>query len=172
MDNTKTFFKAKEFNNIKDIIYNSADIYADNIAFTIKNKNGDEISYKDITYKQFLDDVNSLGTALYSLNMNDKRVAIVGKNRYEWILAYYANLLGSIVSVPLDKDLQLEELENSLIRSNAKAIVFDNKLLDLVENIKKRGNTNLKEYICMEKIDNYKSIPELVEKRKRNIKKW
>lgn len=169
---TKTFFDAKEFNNIKEIIYNSAEVYANNIAFTIKNKKEDKVSYTDITYKEFLEDINSLGTAIYSLNMKNKRIAIIGKNRYEWLLSYYANLLGSIVSVPLDKDLQLEELENSLKRSKVEVIVFDSKLLDLIENIKARGNTNLKEYICMEKIDKYKSIPELVELRKNVSEKW
>ena len=80
-----------------------------------------------------LEEINKLGSALYKLGLKGKRVAIIGKNRYEWAVAHLANLLGGIVCVPLDKDLQYEELESSLIRSKADAIVFDEKL---VENMK------------------------------------
>ena len=171
---TKKIFDAKEFNNIKEVIYNSAKVYGDNVAFRIKNKvekETKEVSYTDITYKKLLEDVNSLGTALYSLNLKSKRVAVIGKNRYEWVVSHLANLLGSIISVPLDKDLQLEELENSLIRSKADAIVFDTKLLDLIKQIQERGKTNIKYYICMDKFAGYKSVPELIEKGKEIIEK-
>lgn len=160
----------KDFNNIKEIIYNSAKEFGDKTAFVIKNKLEGEITYTDISYNQLLDDINSFGTALYDLGLKNKRVAVIGKNRYEWVLAHLSNLLGSIVSVPLDKDLQLEELESSLVRSKADAIVFDNKLLDLIEKIKERGNTNIKEYIAMDKAENYKSVSELIEKGREIIK--
>ena len=157
-------FEADEFNNIKEIIYNSAKKFNEKTAFIIKNKNGKEVNYTNISYSKLLEDVNSYGTALYSLGLNSKRVAVIGKNRYEWIIAHLGNLLGSIVSIPLDKDLQLDELENSLIRSKADAIVFDPKLLKLIEQIKTNNKTSIQEFICMEKMDEYKSIPELIEK--------
>ena len=165
------YFKNKEFNNIKEIIYNSANVYEKNTAFVIKNKKDGKTNYIDVSYKQLLEDINCLGTAYYSLKLQKKRIAIIGKNRYEWALAHLANLLGGIVSIPLDKDLQLEELESSLIRSKADAIVFDNKLLDLIEQIKNRGNTQIKEYICMEKESYYKNIPELIDIGKALIEK-
>ena len=65
-----------EFNNIKEIIYNSAKIYKDNIAFTIKHQNEKEIEYQDVTYKELLDDINALGTAMYLKGAKNKRVAI------------------------------------------------------------------------------------------------
>ena len=164
------YLKAKEFNNIKEIIYNSAQKYNEKTAFIIKCKKSKEVNYINISYNKLLDDINALGTAFYSIGLKEKRIAIMGKNRYEWELAYLSNLLGSIVSVPLDKDLQLEELENSLIRSKSNAIVFDKNLLNIVEEIKNRDNTEVKEYICMEKIEGYKNVPELLEKGKEIIK--
>ena len=165
----KIIFKAKEFNNIKDIIYNSAVEFRDNIAFVIKNKVNDKTTYKDITYKAFLDDINYLGTGFYSIGLKDKRVAIMGKNRYEWVLAHYANLLGGIVSIPLDKDLQLEELETSLVRSKANAIVFDKKEEELIKQIKERNNTQITEYISMDGLDGYTNIYDILEKGKKEI---
>ncbi len=169
MKNMK-YLNAKEFNNVKEIIYHSAKAFSGNIAFVIKNKDNNKVSYTNITYKKLLEDINGMGTALYSMNLKGKRIAVIGKNRYEWVVAHLSNLLGSIVSIPLDKDLQLEELENSLIRSKADAIVFDNKLLELVEKIKSREKTNIKEFITMDKEKGYKSVPELIKNGKGLIK--
>lgn len=163
-------FKATEFNNMKEIIYNSAKKYNEKTAFIIKNKNGKEVNYTNISYTKLLEDINSYGTALYSLGLKGKKIAIIGKNRYEWIIAHLGNLLGSIVSVPLDKDLQLDELENSLIRSKADAVVFDPKLQKTIEQIKERNQTNIQEYICMEKKDEYESVQDLIEKGEKLIK--
>ena len=156
-------YDATESKNIKEIIYNSAKKFRDNVAFVIKNKQEGRTIYTNITYKGFLDDINAYGTAIYSMGYKGKRIAVIGKNRYEWAIAHLGNLLGSIISVPLDKDLQFEELETSLIRSKADAIVFDNKLTELIEEIKKNGKTQIKEYISMDKVEEYTNVPDLIE---------
>ena len=162
--------EATEFNNLKEIIYNSSKKYNEKTAFVIKNKIGKEVKYTNISYTKLLDNVNAFGTGLYSLGLKGKRVAVIGKNRYEWMVAQIGILLGSIVSVPLDKDLQLDELENSLIRSKADAIIFDPKLLKTLDQIKERSKTNIQEYICMDKKEGYKSVPELLQKGEELIK--
>ena len=161
------YFEATEFENIKDIIYNSAKKYKDNTAFILKHKKDEEIQYENITYKKLLEEVNSLGTKFFDLGYKDKRIAIVGRNRYEWVLSHLANLLGGIVSVPLDKELQIDELESSLKRSKADVVIFDEKYIENIEEIKKRNNTNLKEYICMTKLEGYKDIETLKEEGKK-----
>ena len=161
------YFEATEFENIKDIIYNSAKKYKDNTAFILKHKKDEQIQYENITYKKLLEEVNSLGTKFFDLGYKDKRIAIVGRNRYEWVISHLANLLGGIVSVPLDKELQIDELESSLKRSKADVVIFDEKYIENIEEIKKRNNTNLKEYICMTKKEGYKDIETLKEEGKR-----
>lgn len=163
MENKK-IFDVKEFNNIKEIIYNSAKVYSENIAFVIKHKEKKQVEYENITYRELLEDINKFGTALYNMGLKGKRVAIIGKNRYEWVVAHLANLLGGIVSIPLDKDLQYDEFENSLIRSKADAIVFDEKLEDKISEIKKNRKTNIEEFICMSEISGYKFFSELLKK--------
>lgn len=155
--------KIKEFKNIKEIIYNSAKKYADQIAFISKHQDGKNKTYENITYKAFLKQINSLGTKLYDMGLKSKRIAILGRNRYEWALAHITSLLGGIVSIPLDKDLQIDELENSLIRSKADAIYFDEKYIEKIEEIKKRNTTNIKKYICMSKMAGYDDIHTLKE---------
>ena len=166
----KALYEATDFKDVKEIIYNAAKKFNDRTAFVIKNKENEKISYTNISYTKFLEDINSLGTEFFSIGLKNKRVAVIGKNRYEWVLTHLTNLLGGIVFVPLDKDLPLEELESSLIRSKADAIVFDSKLLELLEKIKQNNKTNLKEYICMDKIDGYKDIHDLMKKGREKIK--
>lgn len=161
----------KMFNNIKELIYNSVEQYSNNIAFTTKIKSSEEIKYKETSYKELLEDVNCFGTALYDLGLEKSRVAVIGKNRYEWAVAHLANLLGGIVSVPLDKGLQLEELENSLIRSKVEAIVFDEKHKENIEKIKENGKTNIKYYISMSKLDGFENVSNLIKKGKELIEK-
>ena len=165
------YFNATEFKNIKEIIYNSAKVFSKNIAFIIKHKNGDKVTYENKTYKNLLEDINSFGTKLYDLGYKNKRIAVVGRNRYEWVVAHLSNLLGGIVSIPLDKELQVDELESCLERSKADVVVFDEKYIENIEEIKRRNNTNLKEYICMSKNENYKDFWSLLKDGKNLLKK-
>ena len=153
----------QEVKDIKELIYNSAKTYANNIAFIVKHQEGKNKTYENITYKMLLEQINALGTKLYSMGFKNKRIAILGRNRYEWALGHLTSLLGGIVSIPLDKDLQIDELESSLMRSKADAIYFDEKYIEKIEEIKNRNNTNVKEYICMSKLAGYKDINTLKE---------
>ena len=156
-----------KFENIKEIIYNSVKLYPENIAYTIKEKKEEnKVEYKNITYTQLLEDINALGTALYQKGLQGKRIAIIGKNQYHWAISHLACLLGGIVSVPLDKDLQINELEESLMRSKADGIIFDEKLTDKIQVIKENQKTNIHEYICMSNIDGFENIEQLLVKGK------
>lgn len=166
----KKFFEATEFNNIKEMLYNSVNKYSENIAFVLKHKNGEKLEYENITYKKLLEDVNALGTKFYNLGYKNKRIAIVGRNRYEWVITHLANMLGGMVSVPLDKELQVDELEGSLKRSKADVVVFDEKYIGNIEEIKRRENTSLQHYICMSKLEGYEDIPNLKEAGKQLLK--
>ena len=158
------YLKAEEFNTIKEVICDSVKKHEDKVAFVIKNKNNEKINK---TYNDLLEDINSFGTALYSIGMENKRIAVIGKNRYEWVVAHLSNLFGGIISIPLDKDLQFEELENSLIRSEADAIVFDSKLEEIISKIKEQNKTNIKEFISMDNIEGYTKFQDLLEKGKK-----
>lgn len=167
MNNNKSF---KKFRDIKQLIYNSAKLYPNNIAFTTKIKNtNNETEYINHTYTDLLNDINAFGTSLYKLGLKNKRVAVIGYNCYEWAVAHLSNLLGNIVSVPLDKGLQIGELENSLVRSEVEAIVFDHKLEEVMEEIIKNGKTKIKYYICTEKMPEYLYFYDLMADGKKEI---
>ena len=158
-----------KFTTIKELLYHSATVFSSNVAFTEKVKKDNNINYINHTYLELLDDINSFGTALYKLGLKNKRVAIIGHNCYKWAIAHLSNLLGGIVSVPLDKGLQTDELENSLIRSEASAIVFDAKLKDIIEEIKASNKTNIKHFICFDELPNFLCFNNLLSDGKKEI---
>ena len=149
----KILYKAERFDNIRDIISNSVKLYPNNVAFKIKHKNGKDVSYTNITYTDFQKDINEFGTGLAKLGFKDKRVAVIGKNCYEWGLTYFAVLNGLGVLVPLDKGLPEAEIEMSIKRSKAEVIVFEKTYENVIKDILNKETTNLKQAICMEKSD-------------------
>ena len=57
---SNNLYHAQEFNNIKEIIYNSVEQYSKNIAFVIKHTENKKVEYENITYKQLLEDINKI----------------------------------------------------------------------------------------------------------------
>ena len=145
-------YESKEYNNIREVLDNAFTNYPDNVAFKLKETNGKQVTYKEIKYKNFQNDINALGTALINLGLKDKRVAIISKNRYEWILSYVSILNGTGIAVPLDKGLPEEETESSLQRSYAEAVIFANDYMDTMKKFKASGATDVTKFICMDQI--------------------
>lgn len=94
--------------------------------------------------------VDSLGTALIELGLKDKRIAIIGPNRYEWEIAYLAVACGTGIVVPLDKSLPENELETLIARSEVEAIFYDEKYEEVLTNIKYSDKNKLKHMISMD----------------------
>ena len=162
MKSTEYFYDYPKFNNIKELMQNSIEKYPENVAFILKEKTGKDVKYKNITYYEFGEQINTLGAGLFALGMKNKRVAIIGKNRYEWALSYVAILMGNMTAVPLDKGLTDIEIRNSLMQSKADCIIFEEKYFDIINQLKGEGKVQLKELICMDKIDGVKSIEDVI----------
>ena len=119
-------YEVRPIHDLKDMITSSAAIYGDKAAFLLKKK--DNPDYVPVSYKQFKNDIDALGTSLINLGLKDKKVAIIGENRYEWCVAYLAVTGGTGIAVPLDKELPANEIENLIKRSEADAIIYSGSL--------------------------------------------
>ena len=162
----KQLYEATEFRDIRELLNNSIKKYPNNNAFTLKIQEEGKTKYRNITYKEFGEDINSLGTTFINqLNLKDKRIAVIGKNRYEWALTYLAVVNGVGTIVPLDKGLPTEEIEDSLVRTNAEAIVFEESNIENIKEIIANNKTNLKYFICMDNIkeESFYNLNELLE---------
>lgn len=127
--------------DLKNMLETSAELYSDNIAFLQKyNKNQ---PYTPIKYKQVLKDVNALGTSLIAKGLKGRKIAVIGENCYQWALSYLAAACGTGVVVPLDKELNAEELKQQIIRADVSCVLFDSKHEDTFRQIKASGETPL-----------------------------
>ena len=137
-----------KFENLKEMMTISSEKFGEETAFYRDGK-GLEDS-KKTTYKEFLYEINSLGTAMVEMGLKGKRIAVIGENRYEWELAYLAVATGTGIIVPLDKALPENEIESLIIRSEVEAIFYSKKYDECMAKIQKQGNTKLKYFISMD----------------------
>lgn len=151
------------YNSIKELISASAAQYKDDIAFRVKTKPGKAPEYKDYTYADFIENVNAVGASYYNRGFKGGRIAIIGRNQYYWVVAHLACLFGGIVSVPIDKELPIGEMEDSLVRAEADAVVFDVKNKEQIDQIRANGRTKIREFICMnDKSEDYICVEDLI----------
>lgn len=162
MDSKNKIYDVKEFKNIREIINNSIEKYPENKAFIIKNKDKNKEKYTNVTYREFGEQINALGSALINKGLKNKHIAVISPNRYEWALTYYAVLNGTGILVPLDKGLPDSEIESLLQRSHSNAVIFDKKYEEVMKQIKENKTTNVTEFICMDENDTFTSINELL----------
>ena len=117
---------------IKEMLEKSAEMYPNNIAFYEKKNN----EYYGITYKKLYNDVIAFSNSLYMQGLEDKNIAVIGKNSYEWAVAYLATMNGLGTVVPLDKELTKEELDKSLSRIEVGALVYSKDQANKVDDSK------------------------------------
>lgn len=141
-------YKVEKITDLKDMINKSVAKFSYRPAYVFKTEKKGE--FKEITYKQLKNDIDSLGTALINLGLEGKRVAVIGENRYEWGVTYLAVVNGTGTIVPLDKALPANEIESLIIRSGVEAIVYSNKYNGIMNDLKEKKNTDLKYFISMD----------------------
>ncbi len=136
------------YENLKDMLEKSGKLNGDKPAYIFKTKEAGK--FKEITHREFRNDINALGTKLIDLGLKDKRIAVISENRYEWGVVYLSVVAGTGIIVPLDKSLPDNEIESLIIRSGVEAIFYSNKYNDIMNKIKVEGNTKLKYFISMD----------------------
>lgn len=164
----KPIYQFTEFTDLKDMLKKSGEKYGNRPAYIFKTKEPGK--FREITHKEFRDEINALGTKLIDLGLKDKRIAVISENRYEWAVDYLAIATGTGIVVPLDKSLPDNEIESLIIRSEVEAIFYSNKYDNIMNKIKEEGNTQLKYFISMdlEKEENgIKSQKELTQEGKK-----
>ena len=143
-------YEAEPVSDLKELINRTVTKYGDKNAFLLKESDD---HYRGVLYKEFKNDIDAFGTALLSLGLKDEFIAVLSENRYEWCVTYLAAVNGTGVIVPLDKELPGSELQNLLISSNAKAIIFSGKHKKEMQQISETLNS-VKYFINMDALEN------------------
>ncbi len=153
--------------DLKDMLEKTGKLYGDRPGYKIKLEEG---KYKEYTHKEIRDMINCLGTALISLGLKGKRIAVIGENRYEWELAYLSIVCGTGIVVPLDRSLPDNELEELIERSDVEAIFYSKKYEETIKKIRFSEKNKLKHLISMDTDIHDEGIyseKELIEKGKK-----
>jgi fatty-acyl-CoA synthase len=97
------------------------------------------------TYKEANNRVNQFAYYLKEQLYPGDRVAILGKNRHQWVTAFYATAKADAITVPLNWRLHPVELAYLLDSSGATVLVYDSEFTELVDQL--RSEIPVKSYV-------------------------
>lgn len=163
--------EVRKIKDLKDMLNQSVELFGDKPLFIFKTETPNK--FDSITFKEYKKQVEALGTALVNLGLKDKKIAVIGENRYEWALAYMSVVTGTGVIVPLDKSLPENEIESLIMRSDVEAIFYTKTYKNIMKRIREEKKSNLKYFINMDKeevIEGEMSIDELKEQGENLLK--
>ena len=117
----KKLYSEKKFSCFRELIDTCAQKYGAKAAFKIKIA---ENAYEKIPFSLFKKEFYGLCGHFLALGLRGCRIAVIGKNSYEWILSYLAAATVG-VAVPLDKELGAEDIENFLLAAECRLVCAD-----------------------------------------------
>ena len=138
-------YDSHKINSIQDMLIQSARSNQDKIAL----EDLANTPIKKVTYNQLLDYVLKFGSALKKLGIEERtHIAVIGENRVQWGITYLTAMTFNFVIVPIDKNLNTNEILNIIHESDAEAIIFsetfESTFRDRIGSLKK-----LKTYISI-----------------------
>lgn len=145
--------QARTMENLRDLLNYCLDRDAEGEALLFRKTPFDESEKR--SYRELAEDIYALGEALLfdpalqtlppsaaaahegpaAAGLRRHRIAILGENRYEWILAHNAAAFGAGLSVPLDKQLSPPEVINLLRRAHASVFFLDADKKEILEHV-------------------------------------
>lgn len=141
-------FETEKVSNLKELLQRTGKLYQNNVAFKFKTETPGVFRTK--TYAEYIEEINALGTALISLGLKDKRIAVISENRYEWTLTYFATVNGTGVIVPLDRSLPEVEIINLIEASEAEAIFYSAKYNEIMDKVRKEKIGKINFFVSMD----------------------
>lgn len=159
----RKLYEGEVLKDYRELVNRYKSRYVNNVAFEYRHDVHDEKTIK-VTYAEFANDIEALGSSLLTLNMENKRVAIIAPNRYEWCVSYLAVGTSGLTVVPLDKSLPDNEIESLIIRSKVDTVIFDKKYSEVFKKINQEKKSSLKYYICMDDTDGFIKYSEILSK--------
>ena len=143
-------YEERTCTNFRELISLCTRDFGTRTAFSIKDK---DKKIHDISFIDFDNNIKELGSALLDLGLENKKIAIISPDRYEWCCSYFAISTANCIVVPLDYLLPHVELTRLILESQVDAIIFDSKYLDLMNKISKNKDSAVKFFICMDDND-------------------
>ena len=138
MNKNYPIYKTTFIDDMRALVEESAQNFPDSIAISYKDKPSDK-EVKKVTFKKWRNDVRELGTSLISRGLREENIAIVGENSYGWCCSFFAVMAIGSVTVPVDKELPIEDIDGIISTTSCKAVIFGKTAEDKIKEILKNG---------------------------------
>lgn len=135
MSKQEPFNKVAKIKSVKDMLEQASREDGEMIAFQYRDEK-DKDKIVQVTYKEFKNDTDELGTAIANIGMADKHIAMIGDNSYKWLTVYLAVIQSKGVFVPIDKELTAEGIIKVLKHSDTEVLFYSAKYEKYIEQIK------------------------------------
>ncbi len=113
-------------------------------------KFGDRTAYRyfdrqhnlhSLTYKNLAAKLLQQAAGYKAAGLAGKRIAVIGETSVEWVSSYVAAIAAGGVAIPMDRELNVSEIEGFLEFAEADAIVYSHTFNDKFENLAKSHPT-------------------------------
>jgi long-chain acyl-CoA synthetase len=123
---------------MRSLVEEAAQNFSDSTAISYKDRPSDK-EVKKVSFIQWRDDVRNLGTALISNGLREQNIAIVGENSYGWCCSFFAVMAIGSVTVPVDKELPVQDIDGIIATTGCKAVIFGKTAEEKVKEILQNG---------------------------------
>lgn len=140
--------KIKKIASVQEMVLYSAERFSDKLA--LEDLNITPINR--VTYEELLNNIKRFGNSLKKLGINERtHIAIIGENRVQWSISFLTTMCFNYVAVPIDKNLNQNEIFNIIHESDAEVIIFSESYKELFETTH-ISLKRLKHFICMDEV--------------------
>ncbi len=162
-----------ELNNFRELMDFCYENYKDNIAYKYKkDPEKKPAEYINKTFADTINDVKAISTAILNNNKKISRIALIGSNRYEWVISYFGVTTAGLVIAPMDKLLPEKEIKSLIKRSDVEAVIFEKKYADIFKELLADETNKLSTLICMDDIEDneIQKLSELIKEGNKLLK--
>jgi len=146
MNKNYPIYKTTFIDDMRSLVEESAQNFPDSIAISYKENYWDK-EVRKVTFSQWRDDVRNLGTALISYGFREENIAILGENTYGWCCAFFAVMATGSVTVPVDKELPVEDIDGIITTTGTKVLIYGKASESKVKEILRNGGLKTVEMI-------------------------
>lgn len=134
MNKNYPIYKTTFIDDMRSLVEEAAQIFPEDIAISYKEHYSDK-EVKRVSFTQWRDDVRSIGTELIARGLREKTIALIGENSYGWCCSFFAIMaIGSVV-VPVDKDLNIDDIKGIIDTTESEALIFGKASEDKISEI-------------------------------------
>lgn len=146
MNKNYPIYKTTFIDDMRSLVEEAAQNFPDSIAISYKENYWDK-DVRKITFSQWRDDVRNLGTALIKEGLREKNIAIVGENSYGWCCSFFGVMAIGAVTVPVDKELPIEDIDGIITTTSCKAVIFGKASEAKVKEMLSKGGLSTVKYL-------------------------